>query len=77
MPADLPAHAHEVLDLSNWRQHVAEPGQQMKRLMDKGSILPVKILVGSLFAFNFVMSLPREMAHNQQEERRRFKLDRH
>ena len=45
--------------------------------MNRGSIKPVYMLVGSLFAFNYLISLPREMAHNKAQENARFKIGHH
>ena len=78
MLAELPHHFRAHFDVQNWQAHVESALKHVKtQYMDKGSILPLQGLVVSLFVFNYVYSLPREMAHNKHDEARRFRLHQH
>ena len=62
------------LDLPNWQANVDSTVRNFKRnMLDKGSVRPLQGAVAVLFVFNFLYSLPREMAHNQHEEDARFR----
>ena len=73
MCAELPALARQHFDTSNWRHH-AEMGirNYKKNMIDTGNPHPFLAVIGGMFVFNFIGALPREMAHNEHEERARF-----
>lgn len=76
--AEVPAAVHRALDVPNWRAN-AEAFRQhyMKTYVRTGSIKPLQHVVGGLFLFNLVYSLPREMAHNKHAQDERFHVARH
>lgn len=43
-----------------------------KNMIDTGKAHPFLVVIGGMFVFNFIGALPREMAHNEHEERARF-----
>jgi uncharacterized membrane protein YesL len=73
LPVEVPALARQHFDTANWRSNLDTAVRQYKKeFVDKGDIRPLYVLVGAMFAFNFVYTLPREMAHNSQTEKARF-----
>ena len=74
----MPELAKRALDIPNWQRNAELLLREYKKQkIDKGSSQPLQMFVGTLFAFNVLYSLPREMAHNQHEEDQRFRLKRH
>lgn len=72
--AELPDLAHKHFDVANWRTNAeASYRAYKKNMIDQGSVQPLIMTMSTMFVFNYIFCLPREMAHNQHEEQERFK----
>lgn len=69
---DVPAISREHFGAVDWKGNFARTKHAYKKSLDEGGAMPLVQFIGGLFAFNYILSLPKEMAHVAHEEQQRF-----
>jgi hypothetical protein len=68
---DVPSLARQHFQQVAWKENAQRAKDDFKKSLDEGGAKPLVQFIGALFVFNYVLSLPKEMAHVAHQDNQR------